>query len=157
MHAVRHCCQYAVLLSAVAGIAVAQQTGSNGAPGTSSVHVGVRAAAIPTIAAGVGAGTAPGAVTIVAGSTDLSGTITIGTGTSPTAFGVVATITFNVPYTGTVPHCILYPVTTNAAQLGAGPVFLPLSAITLTGFNINSTTPALAASTTYSWEYICTQ
>jgi hypothetical protein len=141
----------------VACIARAQQTGRNGVPGTSSVHVGVRAAAIPTIAAGVGAGSAPGAVTIAAGSTDLSGTITIGTGTSPTAFGIVATITFNVAYTGTVPHCVLYPVTTNAAQLGAGPVFLPLSGITLAGFNINSTTPALAASTTYSWEYICTQ
>jgi hypothetical protein len=157
MHAVRRWCSYVVLLSLVAGMAGAQQTGHNGVPGTSSVHVGVRTAAIPTIAAGVGAGSSPGAVTIVAGSTDLSGTITIGTGTSPTAFGVVATITFNVAYTGTVPHCILYPVTTNAAQLGAGPVFLPLSGITLTGFNINSTTPALAASTTYSWEYICTQ
>jgi hypothetical protein len=157
MYAVRRCCQQVLLLTVVAAAALAQQAGGSGVPGTSSVHLGVRAAAMPTIAAGVGAGTSPGAVTIVAGSTDLSGTITIGTGTSPTAFGIVATITFNVPYTGTVPHCILYPATTNASQLGAGPVFLPLSGITLTGFNINSTTPALAASTTYSWQYLCTQ
>ena len=52
----------------------------------------------PTVAAGTGAGTSP-SLGVVSGSTDLSGYVTLTTGTTPIAPAAVLTLTFNVAYT----------------------------------------------------------
>lgn len=51
----------------------------------------------PSISAGVGAGTSP---TIAITGNDVAGRITLTTGTSPTADGIVCTVTFNRPRSG---------------------------------------------------------
>lgn len=53
-------------------------------------------AAVPTLAAGAGAGTSP-TLALVSGGNDLFGTLQITTGTTPTAGATIVTVTFNSP------------------------------------------------------------
>jgi len=111
----------------------------------------------PTVSAGAGSGTSP-TVTIVAGSTDLAGIVSVVTGTTPTGTNaIIATITFNTAY-GAAPKVILLPANRNANGLvGVNQVLVPAAGetngVTTTTFVIESNTTALTASTTYLFSY----
>lgn len=110
----------------------------------------------PTIAAGAGAGTAP---TISGGGngligTDISGRVTLTTGTIPTAAATIVTITFNRPY-GSAPYVLLYPA--NAATALLSGVSMVYVTSTTTTFLIVAGTTALTAATQYSWNYQAAQ
>jgi hypothetical protein len=80
---------------------------------------------------------------------DISGTVTITTGTSPTA-GDLATIFYNSAY-GVVPHVLLTPDNSNSATLN---VYSDTK--TTTAFNIGVVN-APKASTTYTYDYYVIQ
>ncbi|MBB6005044.1 hypothetical protein [Arcicella rosea] len=105
----------------------------------------------PTISAGIGAGTSP---TISITGSDLCGTITIITGTSPMANAVLVSISFNVAY-GTAPIVIIKEANVNA--VGMNTVYVPANGqsngTTATAFNLTTGPTALAASTTYMYYY----
>ena len=106
----------------------------------------------PSVVAGTGAGSSP-TVTLPGSSTDLVGTLSVVTGTSPTASATIAVVTFSVPRT--IPaYCTPLPQNAAAAALygNANPYFSTPSGASWT-FVAGST--ALAASTTYLWTYQC--
>lgn len=107
--------------------------------------------AAPTIAAGTGAGTSP---TISILGTDLGFKITLTTGTSPTASGTVATVTFNSAY-ASAPYFAFSPANANAAALsGTSSVFGGSSTTT---FTLTAGSAALTAATQYIWTVVCAQ
>jgi hypothetical protein len=115
-----------------------------------SIHTQTTA---PTIAAGASAGTTP-TVSILAGSTDVVGQVSVTTGTAPTANGVILTVTFNAAW-GTAPkHVQLEPVNAASAALGTSWPFVGAADITTTTFVIRANAVALAASTAYIWRYV---
>jgi hypothetical protein len=108
----------------------------------------------PSAAAGSGAGTSP-TLSLNANSNDLSGYLSVTTGSSPAAGATVATLTFGTPY-ATLAKCLLSPANAAAAGLsGAGNVYIPVGSAT--AFTIASNSTALAAATLYTWGYTCTQ
>lgn len=109
----------------------------------------------PTFAAGTGAGTSP---TITLTGTDLGGFINVTTGTTPTASGVVVTVTFNAAY-GAAPRCVLItPANAAAAALtGANQVFVSQAGITTTTFALTAGSVAPGASTAYQFYYTVIQ
>jgi hypothetical protein len=111
-------------------------------------------ASVPTFAAGSGAGTSPTLATN-ANSNDVSGYLTVTTGTSPAASATIATGTFGTAYS-TLAKCVLWPANAAASALtGAGNAYIPVGSNT--AFTIVSGATALAASTLYIWGYTCTQ
>ena len=102
----------------------------------------------PTIAAGTGAGTSP-SVSIVTNSTDLAGEILVRTGTTPTANGDIATVTFNKTYTRP-PQVVLFPATGLAA---AHNTLVYVKSSTGSTFVLTDTVTALTASQVYRWKY----
>jgi hypothetical protein len=120
-------------------------------------HLVGTATALPTIAAGTGAGTTPTVVTIQTGSTDISGYINITTGSSPTASATIATITFNVPF-GIAPKCSWWASNAITAALAvAATAYVSPTNTTTVHFVLTSNTTALTASTAYQWGYSCSQ
>lgn len=120
----------------------------------SGKHFSGLTASAPTAAAGTGAGTSP-TLSLNANSNDLSGYVSVTTGSSPAANATVATLTFGTAY-ATLAKCGLWPANAAATALtGAGNAYIPVSSNT--AFTINSGTTALAASTLYTWGYTCTQ
>ncbi len=112
-------------------------------------------ASVPTFAAGAGAGTSP-TLARNANSNDVSGYLSVTTGSSPSASAVIATGTFGTTY-ATLPKCTLWPANAAASALsGAGAAYIPVPS-TDTAFAIESGATALAASTLYIWGYTCTQ
>lgn len=108
---------------------------------------------VPTVVAGVGAGTSP-TVTLVR-QFDLAFTLSVVTGTTPTAAAVVATVTFGGGAYATAPHFSVSPSNAAAAELsGTGAVY---GTSTTTTFVLNAGSAALAASTTYLFEVIVIQ
>ena len=106
----------------------------------------------PTIAAGAGAGTSP--TVSISKANDISGVITITSGTLPTAASVLATITFNIAY-GSAPKVLLVGVDSITAMLiGAGNGYVKDSDTTTSLFKITGT---LVAATTYTFAYIVIQ
>jgi hypothetical protein len=121
----------------------------------SGQHFSGLASSAPTAAAGAGAGTGP-TISLNANSNDLSGYLSVTTGSSPTASAIVATLTFGTAY-ATLPKCLLAPANAAASALsGAANVFIPLTS-SESAFTVNANTTALAASTLYTWGYTCTQ
>ena len=111
-------------------------------------------ASVPTFVAGAGAGTGP-TLTANVNSNDVSGYLSVTTGTSPAASATIATGTFGTAY-ATLAKCGLWPANAAAAALsGAGVVYVPVGSNT--AFTISSGATALAASTLYTWGYSCTQ
>lgn len=106
----------------------------------------------PTIAAGTGAGTSP---TVSVVGTDTAGTITITTGTSPTANATIATITFAGGAYNSAPYVSLTPSNKAAATLSGANMPFPSS--TTTTFVLTSSTTALTAATTYTFNYLIVQ
>jgi hypothetical protein len=108
----------------------------------------------PTAAAGTGAGTSP-TISLNANSNDLSGYLSVTTGSSPAASATVATLTFGTAYS-TLAKCGLWPANAATSALsGAGLAYIPVGSNT--AFTIASGATALAASTLYTWGYTCTQ
>jgi Pectate lyase superfamily protein len=108
----------------------------------------------PVAAAGAGAGTGP-TLSLNSNSNDLSGYLSVTTGSAPAASSTVATMTFGTAY-ATLAKCGLWPANAAASALtGAGKVFVPVGSNT--AFAIASGGTALAASTLYTWGYTCTQ
>ncbi|MGB8538935.1 MAG: glycosyl hydrolase family 28-related protein [Acidobacteriaceae bacterium] len=108
----------------------------------------------PAAAAGTGAGTSP-TLSLNANSNDLSGYLSVTTGSAPAASATVATLTFGTAY-ATLAKCGLWPANAAAAALsGAAQAYVPVGSNT--AFTINAGATALAASTLYTWGYTCTQ
>jgi len=101
----------------------------------------------PSIAAGTGAGVLPNVV--IAGS-NLSGLITVTTGTVTVPNQIVATITYSgAPFGDSFP--ILFPANSNSASLtGGAQVYTDGGPTT---FTINAGLGGLAPLTTYRWNY----
>jgi hypothetical protein len=111
-------------------------------------------ASTPTFTAGSGAGTSP-TLAANANSNDLSGYLTVTTGTSPAASAAIATGTFGTAY-ATLAKCVLWPANAASSALtGAAKAYIPVGSNT--AFAITAGTTALAASTLYTWGYTCTQ
>lgn len=130
------------------------------ADGISTLHL-IGNSGTPTIAAGSGAGTSP---TLSVTGTDLGGTISITTGTSPGGAGsYIATITFNTAYSLPPRAVIIMPSSPNAAALtgsNAQPFVPGLGSTnepTTTTFTIQANGTGLTASTTYTWSYMVIQ
>jgi Pectate lyase superfamily protein len=120
----------------------------------SAQHFSGLSSAAPTVVAGTGAGTTP-TLALNANSNDVSGYLSVTTGSSPAASATVATLTFGVAY-ATLAKCGLWPANAAASALsGAGKAFVPVGSNA--AFAITSGTTALAASTLYTWGYSCTQ
>ncbi len=120
----------------------------------SGTHFSGLASSAPTVVSGSGAGSAP-ALTLNSNSNDLSGYLSVMTGSAPAPGSTVATLTFGTAY-ATLAKCLLAPANAAAAALsGAGNVYVPVGSNT--AFSISSGSTALAASTLYTWSYVCTQ
>jgi hypothetical protein len=107
---------------------------------------------LPTLAVSAGAGSNPPTPAVTTGSTDLGGTITWGTGTSPNTQTQLA-VTFGVPWTipgGGGPHVVVTPINSATQALG-----LYVSGISPTGFNVNvASSPAAGqGASTYQFCY----
>jgi hypothetical protein len=103
----------------------------------------------PTIAANTGAGTSP---TISISGTDVNGTISLTTGTLPSASASACTVTFSAAW-GTAPKTvILTPANANAAAL-SGLTMVYVSSIGTTTFVVSAGATALAPATAYQWYY----
>jgi hypothetical protein len=120
---------------AQSGYCVVNSSGSQGLGGT------------PTIAAGAGSGTSP-TISLVSGSRDTTGTISLTTGTSPSASSIVATLTFAFTFPSNA-FCAFAPSSSSATGLN---VYVSSNASNLI-LNVGST--PLAAGSTFSWSYQC--
>lgn len=106
---------------------------------------------IPSIAAGTGAGTTP---TVSISGSDQSGTITVTTGSTPSASATVATITFGVSFVSTPRSVILSAAGPNSASLsGTGSVYEDQASRTTSVFVLAVGSSALTEATTYKWSY----
>lgn len=109
----------------------------------------------PSIAADTGAGTGP---TISVSGTDLSGYITLTTGSTPATSAVVATVTYNTAYSATPKTVLLSPGNGQAASLsGNAQVYANQGTMSTTQFSIQVGSTALTASTQYIWFYTVIQ
>jgi hypothetical protein len=104
----------------------------------------------PGVQAFIGAGGGSGGTVLVQGN-DVSGVITITTGTSPSGLSTIATINFLSGYS-IPPTVVISPSSFLAAQLGTSSIFVN-SPTSTSGFQINSSTSPLAASSTYIYTY----
>jgi hypothetical protein len=105
-----------------------------------------------SIAASIGAGTSPSAVSVT--GTDMSGVVSLTTGTSPSVNAVLATITYNTAFS-TAPVVVITPANAATASLAAAQAVWVN--ITTTGFTINTNGTAVGASTAYKWNYVVIQ
>lgn len=101
----------------------------------------------PSIAGGAGAGTGP---TLSITGNDLHGSISIRIGTTPSTNSVVATIT-TVAHFANAPNVVLFPTNAAASQLTTA---APFVTSTINGWSLNSTSVALSAGATYTFNYI---
>ena len=120
----------------------------------SAKHFSGLTSSAPTVAAGTGAGTGP-TLALNSNSNDLSGYLSVTTGSSPAANATVATFTFGTAY-ATLAKCVLWPANAAASALsGASNPYIPVGSAS--NFTIASNMTALAAATLYTWGYTCTQ
>ena len=148
----------AAFIGVSASVTGAITSGSAAVSGKATVGQLQGSGSTPTVVAGTGAGTSP---TLTVAGTDVAGTITLKTGTSPTAAAVALTLTFatsrsSAPYVVISPFCTSANAAAQAAAAltGAQQVYVSSSA---SSFAINTNATALAANTTYQWSYIVIQ
>ncbi len=127
----------------------------------SSGDIGARhlygfSAAIPTAVAGTGAGTSP-TITVAAGSTDCKMQITVVTGTTPSAGGIIMTVTYNSAFINTLNKGVIFsPAGPNTAAL-SGTTNPYVSSETLSTFVFTAGSAALTNGTSYTWNFqVCT-
>jgi hypothetical protein len=113
------------------------------------------AAGVPTIAAGTGAGTSP-TIAVTANSTNLSGDITLTTGTTPAASATLFTVT--LANSVSAPNrCEVTLTPENAATAGLTVGAIPYApAGGTTTWTVNSSGTALSAGTAFAWHYTVT-
>lgn len=104
----------------------------------------------PTIAVGAGAGTGATA-SVLAGSTNAVGQLTVTSGTVPTPTSVIATITFNGTVSPAPRAVYLFPVNATAA-LDTLQVFSSIPSTTT--WTINAGATGLTASLAHIWFYL---
>jgi hypothetical protein len=120
----------------------------------SAQHFSGLTSSAPTVVPGTGAGTGP-TLALNSNSNDLSGYLSVTTGSSPAANATVATFTFGTAY-ATLAKCVLWPANAAASTLsGASNPYVPVGSAS--NFTIASNSTALAAATLYTWGYTCTQ
>lgn len=130
---------------------------TNGALGAGAIKAFqvIGSGTAPSISCGAGAGTSPTTCSI--SGSDISGTITIGTGSTPVATTMLATVTFGnahatapnvcqVQWDGAALSAVVSPFITAANQPGQ---------LANNTWILSTNTTALTASTTYRWTYIC--
>ncbi len=111
----------------------------------------VSAGSVPTVAAGLGAGSSP---TISCSGNGVQGYVTLTTGSAPSASATVFTLTFPTVY-GAAPNVFLLPANPAADAIsGNGLVAADRSNITASSFAATVGSTALAASTQYQWRYL---
>lgn len=124
----------------------------SGLPGVPTDTSGVQRAA-PTAAAGAGAGTGPPAPVVAGDSSDLRGSVTFGSGTTP-AGGVAVTVAF---VTARDPNRLpVIQITETTAALSA--LNPAVTAVSSTGFSVSTNTALTAsqASTVYGFAWTLT-
>jgi trimeric autotransporter adhesin len=104
----------------------------------------------PMPTSGTGAGTGP-ALSVAAGSTDISGIIVLTTGTGPVASATIATVTFSSTW-GSSPRVALTPANAVTAALAASAIPF-VSSTNTSSFVVTSNGTPLTASTAYQWYY----
>lgn len=105
----------------------------------------------PTVVAGTGAGTGP-TLTVTAGSTDCKLQVTVLTGTGPAA-STVFTLTYRTAATSTLTSGVVFSAASATAAALTGTSAPWVSAEALGTFTFRSGTVALAATTTYVWNF----
>lgn len=105
-----------------------------------------------SITAGLGAGTSP-TVSLGSNSGNVAGTITVTTGTSPTASATVATVSFTSSLP-TPPVCQALPNNSSAAALSGTALVYAANESTSSFQLVVGSTP-LSGSTQYKWKYEC--
>lgn len=120
------------------------------------VHLKVQGT-IPSIAAGIGAGTSP-TVAIDTNATDTAGKISITTGTSPTGVGsVIVTVTFATAFTN-APYVYIFPLNRKAiAQQAVPGDEVIIGTITASTFTLAAGTNGLTASTLHTYHFLCVE
>lgn len=102
----------------------------------------------PTTAAGTGAGSGS-SISLDAAANNIAQTISLTTGSSPSASAIVFTNGFGYPY-ASPPHVVLTPMNLNAAVLyGSSNVYVGV--VTTNGYSVSVATSALTAATAYKW------
>lgn len=105
-----------------------------------------------SITASTGAGTSPSALSVT--GTDMSGVVTLTTGTSPTMNAILATISYNSAF-ATAPVVVITPANAATASLtSAQAVWINIGT---SNFTINTNATAINASTIYKWNYVVIQ
>jgi len=115
---------------------------------TVTTHI-ITSGSAPNIAAGSAACTTP---TVGVNGNDISGIITITTGTGCAANGALATLTFANTF-GAAPRVIITPGSATSQALGA---YIDDSTVSTTAFTL-STNSTTADTTTYRWNYMIMQ
>lgn len=128
------------------GVSLAVTAGAVVSNYSTDLPFSATAGAVPTIAAGAGAGTGP---TISIVGSDRMGTITITTGTTPSA-AILATVTFTRAF-GAAPRTVHITPTTS----GAAAVNPYISSKTTTTFVLSAQTAPVAA-TSHIFDYLVT-
>ncbi len=105
---------------------------------------------VPTASDG-GSGAGTGAQTFSIAGTDIAGVVTVNTGAAPVGAQGVVAVTFGSNYISTPRAIVLTPNNQAAADYDKN---LFPSVRTLAGFTLQASTTALAALTTYEWNYI---
>ena len=115
----------------------------------------VGSGASPTVSAGAGAGS--GASVALVSATNLSGYITVTTGSSPASSAAICSVTFATgsPY-GSAPKCFVWPSNAAAQALTEQAQVLRANT-TASGFVLTQGATALPATTQLEWGYTCTQ
>jgi hypothetical protein len=108
--------------------------------------------ALPSIAAGPGAGILPENVSLASGSTNVSGAIVFKTGSTPAASATVATITFATPLAQQPNACI--PAAQNASAASALKSLF-IGSLTNTGFVLSTGPIPLNPATSFIVGYAC--
>jgi|WetSurMetagenome_2_1015567.scaffolds.fasta_scaffold00184_2 hypothetical protein len=107
---------------------------------------------LPTVVAGTGAGTGSN-VTVTANSNDQGVQVKVVTGTTPTASGNIFVLSFAVTFPpSSLPVVVFSPRTATAAAL-TGTSHPWISAEGGSSFTFSAGSTALAASTTYTWNF----
>jgi len=129
--------------------------GTNGKGSVRAARL-VSVGSTPTNTPGTGAGTGP---TVTITGNDQAGTLSVLTGTGPSASAIVVTITFNQPYatgtgvTGAAPKSVCLQPTNTAAAALSGNAQVYTSALNATNWVLSVGSTNLAATTTYTWTY----
>jgi hypothetical protein len=110
-----------------------------------------------SVAAGAGAGTGP-TIALNAGSTWSSGTVTLTTGTTPTASAAIFTLTFTAPNSGGPaysPVCSVVSIGSPAYTSGTVSYTAGSGGTAATAILTASSTALTASQAGYAWRYTC--